>query len=181
MNTKFCPRCEDHKPIDDFSRQIQRGKVRVKSLCKPCNSAYAAEWRGEHREKYNKYFRQRRATDPSFKERGIVYIDDWKKTHPEQVAVIASRASAKRRGATHGDVTASEWADRIAEFNGHCAYCIRPHVRLEQDHMQPISKNGPHVIANVIPACRSCNARKGARTLLEFLADSSTYQRDAAA
>jgi 5-methylcytosine-specific restriction endonuclease McrA len=80
----------------------------------------------------------------------------------------------KRRGVP-GKITLQEWRDRLAEFNHHCAYCLAPFdptVRPKQvskDHMQPLAKGGRHLIENVVPACRQCNTRKSARTLLETL------------
>jgi 5-methylcytosine-specific restriction endonuclease McrA len=43
-----------------------------------------------------------------------------------------------------------------------CAYCgTRAKGHLTQDHLTPLSAGGSHTVSNVIPACRSCNSRKG--------------------
>lgn len=47
-----------------------------------------------------------------------------------------------------------------------CLYCGRPgsDTGLTRDHVQPLSQGGRDVWANVVTACRRCNARKGGRT-----------------
>ena len=40
-----------------------------------------------------------------------------------------------------------------------CHYCAGPGG--EVDHKIPLSKGGRHAMGNLVPSCRSCNARKG--------------------
>lgn len=61
-----------------------------------------------------------------------------------------------------GEVTKAQWKEIIALFRGRCAYCRRK-AKLTQDHVVPLSKGGPHLPENVVPACQSCNSRKGDR------------------
>ena len=37
--------------------------------------------------------------------------------------------------------------------------------RLTQDHVIPLSKGGQHIKENIVPACPSCNSKKGNRML----------------
>ncbi len=57
------------------------------------------------------------------------------------------------------DLTAQEWKDIKDRYNNRCAYCdkVKP---LTMDHVTPLSKGGKHTARNVVPACRSCNAKK---------------------
>lgn len=70
-------------------------------------------------------------------------------------------------------------ATRSAVFTktgGKCAYCA---VRLtmkagepnsfEVDHVLPVIEGGADDIANLIPSCRSCNSKKRAKTLVNFM------------
>lgn len=53
-----------------------------------------------------------------------------------------------------------------------CAYCGVTTIWKHEDrklwptldHVIPLSKGGPHVLANAVLACFSCNARKGNRS-----------------
>lgn len=50
--------------------------------------------------------------------------------------------------------------------DGHtCQYCGGPAESL--DHIHPRSRGGDHSWENVVACCRSCNVRKGSRTLEE--------------
>jgi 5-methylcytosine-specific restriction endonuclease McrA len=61
------------------------------------------------------------------------------------------------------DFTEAEWQAMKAHYNHRCAYCGKRQKRLTQDHITPLSKGGSHTATNIVPACRSCNARKGTR------------------
>jgi 5-methylcytosine-specific restriction endonuclease McrA len=57
------------------------------------------------------------------------------------------------------DLTDAQWA-ALKEAWGACAYCGTDDSRLQKDCMLPISRGGRYTLANVVPACRSCNASK---------------------
>ena len=48
-----------------------------------------------------------------------------------------------------------------------CQYCGRRTADLTIDHIHPRSKSGPHSWENLVSACRSCNHRKGGKSLQE--------------
>ncbi len=57
------------------------------------------------------------------------------------------------------DLTAAEWQALVAGWGG-CAYCGATDRALQKDCIQPISRGGRYTVANVVPACASCNASK---------------------
>lgn len=57
-------------------------------------------------------------------------------------------------------------ADVLAHWGWRCVYCEAPAEHL--DHIQPLSRGGRDVLANVLPACADCNLAKGSLTLAEW-------------
>lgn len=58
-----------------------------------------------------------------------------------------------------GFVTAEQLLGRLAMFGGNCYMCGSSADGF--DHVKPLSAGGPHLAANMRPACTSCNSRKG--------------------
>lgn len=87
----------------------------------------------------------------------------WRRAHPEVNRASVKSRRARKRGCADG-LTDSQWVLLKGLYQFRCAYC---HKRkpLTQDHVIPLSKGGSHTIENVVPACRSCNSRKGAKLL----------------
>lgn len=57
------------------------------------------------------------------------------------------------------DLTDVQWAGLTSAWGG-CAYCGKQDTQLQKDCMLPISRGGRYTLANVVPACGSCNASK---------------------
>ena len=57
------------------------------------------------------------------------------------------------------DLTTEEWRALQTAWGG-CAYCGAAGKPLQRDCVLPISRGGRYTLANVVPACRSCNASK---------------------
>lgn len=87
--------------------------------------------------------------------RRIRYAED-----PDKFLASGRKWRANKRQAPINDLTTAQWK-AVKEHYGHrCAYCGKKSQRLTQDHITPLSANGPNTLWNVVPACRSCNARK---------------------
>lgn len=56
------------------------------------------------------------------------------------------------------------------DLEPHCLYCGERGVPLELDHILPLSRGGSNHFLNLMPACKSCNASKGAKTYVEWMA-----------
>jgi 5-methylcytosine-specific restriction endonuclease McrA len=99
-----------------------------------------ARWRGKNPERIQGYTKAWRVRNPEW----------WQKRR----AALAS---------VENTLTTEEWLEVLSEYNHKCVYCGRSDVKLTMDHIIPISKGGPNIKNNVVPACRSCNSRKGAK------------------
>lgn len=66
------------------------------------------------------------------------------------------------------------WDDMLRRYDYRCAYCGRRgdhrRRRLHKEHDIPLSRGGPHDVANIVPACVHCNLVKGTLTGDEFRA-----------
>ena len=148
----------------------------AKGLCGVCYRAvYARAYRIAHKAEIAEYDRARdwRALYLVRKDRHAEYRRThkaqraerwraWKKANPEKIGALRSRRRAAELGAG-GSVTAAQWRAIQGAYAGRCAYCGEKPASLTQDHVIPLSRGGSHTPENIVPACVSCNSRKGAR------------------
>jgi 5-methylcytosine-specific restriction endonuclease McrA len=88
----------------------------------------------------------------------------WQLRNPEKV-----RENNRARAAKAPPLPAEKLRARFSVFGDRCAYC-RAVGPLHADHVIPLSRGGPHIVANIRPACRTCNCSKNAKPLKEWLA-----------
>ena len=75
-----------------------------------------------------------------------------------RAATYARRRQRRMARVTH-DLTDEQWLALMEAWGG-CAYCGGEEPALQKDTMLAISRGGRYTLANVVPACRSCNASK---------------------
>lgn len=82
-------------------------------------------------------------------------------------ATKRQRRAAAMEATQIKDLSAEQWEEIQAVFNWRCAYCppncwrcSQKKHKLHQDHITPLSEGGSHTLANVVPACKSCNSKK---------------------
>lgn len=60
------------------------------------------------------------------------------------------------------------WEDIKSVYKNRCAYCGVRTMKLQKDHVIPISKYGSDTMGNIVPACGTCNKKKHAKKLLDW-------------
>jgi 5-methylcytosine-specific restriction endonuclease McrA len=70
-----------------------------------------------------------------------------------------ARKRARRMARVEHDLTDEQWAALQEAWAG-CAYCGAVDRPLQRDCVLAISRGGRYTLANVAPACASCNASK---------------------
>ena len=75
----------------------------------------------------------------------------------------------RKREKRHFHLTLSEWKLVLEAFDYQCVYCQKQLDNLEMDHFIPFVSGGLRVMGNVVPACRSCNARKQTKHPSKFM------------
>jgi hypothetical protein len=138
----------------------------------PAWREYHAKWRADNRDRLNEqsrsYWRDRADKDKSRATRQA-----WTEANREHIAAVnaawyqanldkAKEARQRRRSHMAAvpaiPFTADQLAARLAFYGYRCWMCGGPYEHL--DHVKPVSKGGPHMLANYRPACHGCNIRK---------------------
>ena len=121
---------------------------------------------GRCHEKEGKYKERRKRYDSSPKGKATKARKDKRYIHTAKGRFSKRKTAIKRAHqlqATDNTLTSAEWEEIKTQFCQRCAYCHQQIQPLEMDHVIPLSKGGTHTKENVVPACRTCNARKGNR------------------
>lgn len=183
---KVCTKCTQDLKLEAF-REKTRGLYGRSSWCRACEKADDEARRcGSGREAHLDRRRQAWANKPRSeeqkaaaskrtrewyalnKDRQAETVRRWVEANREAVNAIQARRRAKKREVVT-DLTLDQWQETLEQFNHACAYCLRSDVPMTMDHMDPISNGGQHTQSNVIPACKSCNCAKGARSTFSML------------
>lgn len=153
VTEKVCSSCGEIKP----RREYNKNKSVVDGLtafCRGCASLRKTKWAFQNADKlaaYDKLYREQ---------------------NPDRVSAIASARRARMYG-NGGSHTAEEVQELYQMQGGICAnpYCCadlgtrKKHL----DHMQPIARGGSDNIENLQWLCSTCNHRKHAKTVEEWL------------
>ncbi len=105
------------------------------------------------------------------RDRALARVRRWAREHRDHKRAQDSRRRAREQ-ASAGSWAHAEWRALVDAYGGRCAYCGAA-APLTADHRIPLVRGGSNAIENIVPACKSCNSRKGTRTDLGFLMDFS--------
>ncbi len=127
----------------------------------------AAKWRKEHPEKVRELDRQKYLNaKASIKE----YNRKYRNENREAVSIWQRNRQARKRAGS-GKVTRKFILDLFVVQGGICLMCKADFAETgyQIDHIVPLSKGGEHANWNVQLLCPTCNKRKSARTMEEFM------------
>lgn len=84
----------------------------------------------------------------------------------EHGKLVRRISQAKRRA----KITSSlkEYIKYLFTYENFCCYCTKSE-NLQIEHLLPLSRGGEHTEDNVKLACKTCNLRKGNKTVEEYL------------
>lgn len=97
-------------------------------------------------------------------ERVRQYRRDVKRRNPVANRSYVRARKARQRGSTMVRFTPQQLVQRLSMFAG-CWMCGGQPETI--DHVKPLAKGGPHLLANLRPACLACNSRKSDRWPLQ--------------
>ena len=103
------------------------------------------------------------------REREVERSREYRQSNPDRRRTWDDlRAERMRSNPGYAPFGSTEW-EALKRRHGHrCAYCDSSSQSLEMDHVIPLSRGGRHAIANILPACTSCNRRKSSMLLIEW-------------
>ena len=101
--------------------------------------------------------------------------DRWDSLNHRCRACRAERAGERRARITGVDIDEIDMEAVFARDGYHCVYCGSLE-RLSIDHIIPLDSRGPHCEDNLTTACLSCNSSKGAKSLVQWMADGGWWQ-----
>ncbi len=120
--------------------------------------AYQAAYREIHREKAKARTAQYRVDNP---DRVRAANASWRIRNVQAVLENNRRRKSRLDAATIVVITVDQLAAKFAYWGDRCWMCGGEAT--EADHVKPIARGGLHILANIRPACRSCNAVKSDR------------------
>jgi 5-methylcytosine-specific restriction endonuclease McrA len=164
-----CGSCHQVLPLEQFNRSRSHRNGRT-SRCRSCSKAYNRRYHLEHREQNltrsvrwheanpersaaikRRYYEANRAA-------AIARTTAWKKAHPVEKAERQRRDRARKLATTIARITPDLLAGKLAYWGWRCWLCGAEPTGW--DHVKPSTKGGPHILANLRPACQPCNTRK---------------------
>ncbi len=114
------------------------------------------EWHKKHQQQlYIKY-----------KDKRKKYFRYYQKQNQEKFRYWSAQRRILKNNAK-GYHTLEEWLLIKKQYNYICPACGKkePDIKLTEDHIIPISKNGTNFIDNIQPLCKSCNSKKGTKII----------------
>ena len=167
---KWCAKCEQHKPLDEFYRAAKSADGR-QWRCKQCAKASALEnYYADHEANKDKA-RERawaRNQSPEVREAKRAADRAAYRRNPAPYKTAWHKRRARILAAPVNYFTDRDWQRIIARQRGECFYCheVAP---LTKEHLIPLTRGGAHSVGNIVGACSTCNCRKRTKTRMEFL------------
>lgn len=190
--TKKCIKCKKEKDASEFHLRTDTNKRR--NSCEECQRLFRADlykkqtedrkaWAREYSKKYYPTVKERKRkyailNKDKIKTRMELYQKEyylknkerireknkkWENAFPEKRAAITSRRRANLSKA-EGSFTQKEWKALCLKYENTCL-CCGSKEKMTPDHVVPLARGGTNDIQNIQPLCRSCNSRKGAKTI----------------
>lgn len=172
---KDCKKCGQSLPEYEFTYQAKT-KDGLSPWCRDCHAACAREWSRNNRARANANKAAYLAKKPRARQWRVDYqaqymeanrdkaatvTREWNKQNPDRVKMQSHVKRARKVAATTVPFTKAQLEQRLAYWGGKCWMCGAAADAI--DHVKPLSKGGPHMLANLRPACGPCNNRKRAK------------------
>jgi 5-methylcytosine-specific restriction endonuclease McrA len=159
------------------ARRYHANKEEAKQKSREYHHAHYAEIREKRREYMRQY---KEANRERLREQGREYMKDKRETDPEGMrekgrawaranrkkASLRSTRYYHRKRCNGGDFTGADWEAIKEAQDFRCLRCGRrePEIKLEVDHIIPVTRGGPNLPCNLQGLCGTCNKNKNTHT-----------------
>ena len=162
---------EKREEVNAYKREYNR---RLSGSVRENRDAFIREYkRNLTPEQKNKYNASQRARRKNLSGHCLEVVREcrrrWNREHPpdpekKRIRLVRYRARKTEAG---GSYTLREWDDLVERFDHRCLCCGKqePEIKLEGDHIVPVSKGGSTFIVNIQPLCGKCNKKKSNKTI----------------
>lgn len=192
---KRCKRCGVEKPFADFHKSAWNKIDGRQDWCKVCRKAQAEKTRDKDIERYRQWYQDNKeqAADNTRRwrrenndrrrelaraERKRSYDRDpekhrkraleYNRANPDITWVRHMKKLAIKWDCQEITATYADWLDVLEQYGERCYYCGQEEKKPHTEHKTPLARGGPHAKENIVPACNSCNVKKGQLTEVEF-------------
>lgn len=168
---KVCGKCGIYKPFTKFYKDKTKSDGH-RSYCKECGKKYSISWNKTNSSK-------RRRITAKYRNSHTKYLKEsyrkWEIENPDKVRAKVERRRALLNCVEINDFTGEQWSQMKEQYSYTCVYCRGFFGdKITMDHVVPLSKGGNHTQSNIVPACHSCNASKGNKSLEDWPGNSKS-------
>lgn len=181
--TRLCNECQVRMPIDDFPRDAS-GTLGRRSNCSDCHSAKARAWYAANQER--QVARQLARRQANIEQHRQWDMERYERDRDKRIALANEHAQRRRLRLASGEYDRTVTRTNLRkQYGDRCFYCsalmdfqhythqTKPCNLASIEHVWPISKGGGHTWDNTVLACLSCNMRKNAKPVDEWMAASA--------
>lgn len=129
----------------------------------------------------SKYFYKNNSIEDGFTTQCKKCIRKWQINNIDSIRKnkkIYQQIRRSRKKQLTNDFTIDDWVDCKEYFNNSCCYCGKKTKELQQDHLVPLSKDGPYTKDNIVPACKRCNVSKKDDDFDEWYPQQEFYSKE---
>lgn len=172
---KTCTKCGEVKPRTEFHKR-SAAKDGLRADCKLCHNKeqkiYVSKNKKNVYESNKKYYiankdkfsRYSKKYYESNFEKSIASSARYKKTNHRKYAEYENKRRARKLENGIFEIN-SRFLKNL--YSSPCLFC-KTSKNVEADHIIPLSRGGRHSEGNLQPLCRSCNASKSDKLMIEW-------------
>lgn len=127
-------------------------------------------YRAVHRDEMNAKARTRYAQRESVRCRQAAATKRWSVKNPGKKIAAWQRRQANK-ALVASTLTEAQWNQTMWLFGHQCAYCQcnLSETQIHRDHLIPLVRGGPYAMGNMVPACKTCNFSKNAKSYEQWM------------